>query len=154
MRSLIGFGFVLISIILALSFAVASTEQVKDKVNATNPLGQITQTVNITQESSVLSNATNNATNTTDTLNSTKLENATMRENLTLPENVSSKNKVIINASAIPFEIEHSDKTVFMIDNGVTPIKSAGNSGQSSINGASLMRTVDGTPHGYTTYYN
>ena len=153
MRSLIGFGFVLISIILALSFAVASTEQVKDKVNATSSLGQITQTVNITQESRVLSNATN-ATNTTDTLNSTKLENATMLENLTMPENVSMKNKVIINTSAIPFEIEHSGKAVFMIDDGVTPIKSAGNSGQPSINGASLMRTVDGTPHGYTTYYN
>jgi hypothetical protein len=149
-RSLMVFGFVLLSIILALSFGVASTEQVKDKVNASSSVGQITQTVNITQESRVLSNATN----TTKSLNSTKLENATMRENLTFPENASSKNKVIINASAIPFEIEHSGKKVFMIDNGVTPIKSAGNSGQSSINGASLMRTVDGTPHGYTTYYN
>jgi len=149
-RSLMGFGFVLLSIILALSLGLASTEQVKDKVNATSSLGQITQPVNITQESSVLSNATN----TTETLNSTKLKNATIRENLTMPENVSSKNKVIINASAIPFEIEHSGKTVFMIDNGVTPIKSAGNLGQPSINGASLMRVVDGTPHGYTTYYN
>ena len=150
MRRLMGFGFVLLSIILALSFVVASAEQVEHKVNSTSSSDQITPTGNITQESRVLLNATN----TTDTLNSTKLKNATMLENLTIPENVSSKNKVVINVSAIPFDIGPSSKTVFVIDDGVTPIKSAGNIGQSSINGASLMRAVDGTPHGYTTYYN
>ena len=150
MKSLMGFSFVLISTILALSLGVASAEQVKDKVNATSSLDQIAPTGNITQESRVLLNDTN----TTDTLNSTKFKNATMLENLTMPENVSSKNKVVINASAIPFEVEPSGKAVFVIDDGVTPIKSAGNIGQSSINGASLMRAVDGTPHGYTTYYD
>jgi len=149
-RRLMGFGFVLLSIILALSFVVASAEQVEHKVNSTSSLDQVNSTGNITQESRVLQNATN----TTDTLNSTKLKNATMLENLTIPENVSSKNKVVINVSAIPFDIGPSSKTVFVIDDGVTPIKSAGNIGQSSINGASLMRAVDGTPHGYTTYYN
>jgi len=147
--SLMGFGFVFLSIILALSLGVASAEQVEDKVNATSSLDQIAPTGNITQESRALLNDTN----TTDTLNSTKFKNATMLENLTMPENVSSKNKVVINASANPFEVEPSGKAVFVIDDGVTPIKRAGGIGQSSINGASLMRTVDGTPHGYTTYY-
>ncbi|VVB62669.1 Uncharacterised protein [uncultured archaeon] len=150
MRSLMRFGFVFISIILALSFGVASAERVEDKVNATSSLDQIAPTVNITQESRVLLNDTN----TTDTLNSTKFENATMLENLTKPKNVSSKNKVVINASAIPFDIEPSGKAVFVIDDGVNPIKRAANTGQSSINGISLMRAVDGTAHGYTTYYN
>ena len=150
MRNLMGFGFVLLSIILALSFGVASAEQVEHKVNSTSSLDQVNSTGNITQESRVLQNATN----TTDTLNSTKPKNATMLENLTIPENVRSKNKVVINASAIPFDIEPSGKATFVIDDGVTPIKRAGNTGQSSINGVSLMRAVDGTPHGYTTYYN
>jgi hypothetical protein len=150
MRSLMGFGFMFLSIILAISLGVASAEQAEDKFKATSSSDQITPTGIITQESMVLLNATN----TTDTLNSTKLKNATMLENLTTPESVSSKNKVIINASAIPFEIEPSGKAIFAIDDGVTPIKSAGKIEQSSINGASLMRAVDGTPHGYTTYYN
>ena len=149
MRSLMGFGFVLLSIILSLSIGIAS-EQIEDKVNATSSLDQITPTENITQESRVFLNDTN----TTDTLNSTKFKNATMLENLTMPENVSSKNKVVINASAIPFDIEPSDRAVFVIDDGVAPIKRAVKTGQSSINGASLMRVVDGIPHGYTTYYN
>ena len=144
------FGFVFLSIILTLSLGVASAEQAEDKFNATSSSDQITPTGNITQESMVLLNATN----TTDTLNSTKLKNATMLENLTTPESVSSKNKVIINASAIPFEIEPSGKAIFAIDDGATPIKSEGKIEQSSINGASLMRAVDGTPLGYTTYYN
>lgn len=148
-RSLMGFGFVLLSIILSLSIGIAS-EQIEDKANATSSLDQIAPTGNITQESGVLLNATNTA----DTLNSTKPENVTMLENLTIPENVSSKNKVTINVSAIPFDVKPSGKAVFVIDDGVTPIKSAVNTGQSSINGASLMRAVDGTPHGYTTYYN
>ena len=151
MRSLMGFGFMLLSIILALSLGVASTEQVEDKVNSTSSLDKITSTGNITQESS---RVLLNATNTTQSLNSTKLKNATMLENLTTPENVSSKNRVIIDASANPFKIEPSGKAIFVIDDGVTPIKSGGNIGQSSINGVSLMRAVDGTPHGYTTYYN
>jgi hypothetical protein len=150
MRSLMGFGLVLLLTILALSLGLASTEQVGEMVNATGSLDQITAAGNITQESRVLLNATN----ATDTLNSTKLKNATILENLTRPENVSSKNKVIINASSAPFNVEPSGKAVFVIDDGLTPIKSAGKIGQSSINGASLMRAVDGTPHGYTTYYN
>lgn len=149
MRNIVGFGFVLLSIILALSLGVSSAEQVEDNVNSTSS-DQITPTGNTTQESRVLLNATN----ATDILNSTKLENTTIPENLTMPENVSSKIKVVLNASASPFDIEPSGKAVFVIDDGVTPIKSAGNFGQSSINAASLMRAVDGTPHGYTTYYN
>jgi multidrug efflux pump subunit AcrA (membrane-fusion protein) len=144
------FGFVFLSIILALSLVVASAEQVQDKVNATSSLDQIAPTGNITQESRALLNDTN----TTDALNSTKFKNETILENLTMPENVSSKNKVVINASAIPFDIEPSGKAVFVIDDGVTPIKREVKTGQSSINGASLMRAVDRTPHGYTTYYN
>jgi hypothetical protein len=149
-RNLMGLGFVFLSIILALSLGVASAEQAEDKFKATSSSDKITQTGNIIQESRALLNATN----TTGPLNSTKLKNATMLENLIMPENVSSKNKVIINASANPFEIVPSGKAIFAIDDGVTPIKSAGKIGQSSINGASLMRAVDGTPHGYTTYYN
>jgi hypothetical protein len=149
-RSLMRFGFVFLSIISALSLGVASAERVEDKVNAISSLDQIAPTGNNTQESRVLLNVTN----TTDALNSTKFKNATILENLTMPENVSSKNEVVINASAIPFDVEPSDKAVFVIDDGVTPIKRAVKTGQSSINGASLMRAVDGTPHGYTTYYN
>jgi hypothetical protein len=145
-----GFGFVLLSIILVLSMGVAITEQAKDGADTTSPSDQITPTRSNTQESRSLLNATN----MTETQNSTRPINATTRENLTLPENVSSKNKVVINASALPFDNGPSGKAVFVIDNGVTPIKRAGDIGQSSINGASLVRAVDGTPHGYTTYYN
>lgn len=143
-------GFVLLMMILALTLEIAFTVQAEDSANTTISLDQITPTGNSANESMVLLNNTN----TTEALNLTKLKNITLLENITTPGNVSSKNRVVINASAHPFDTEPSGKVVFVIDNGLTPIKSAGNTGQSSINGASLMRAVDGTPHGYTTYYN
>lgn len=149
MRSLM--GFVLLSMILALTLEIAFTVQAEDKFNATGSLDKTTPMGDSANESMVLLNNTN----TTDALNSTKLNDTIMLENITTSENVSSEDRVVINASAHPFDTKPSGKVVFVIDNGVTPIKRAGNiGGASSVNGASLMRAVDQTPHGYTTYYN
>jgi hypothetical protein len=156
LRSSMRFGLVPLLIILALFSGIASTEQLKDEVNAISSLNQINTTGNTTQGSGAILNATN----ITDILNSTELkkvttlENATMPKNVPIPENFSSKKSFKIIASANASDIKHLSKAIFVIDDGTTPIKRAGKIGQPSINGATLMRAVDGTPHGYTTYYN
>jgi hypothetical protein len=58
-----------------------------------------------------------------------------------------------INASAESSEIQPPKKTIFMIDFD-RPKKSAFYENLSSRNAAYLSRKVEGTPHGYVTYYN
>jgi hypothetical protein len=44
--------------------------------------------------------------------------------------------------------------SAFMIKGYVHPIRNAAYDGQYSLNAAGLSRGVEGTPHGYVTYYN
>jgi hypothetical protein len=143
-KSLTGFGFVLLFFVLILYSGAAFGGQSDNGVatkssNLTNTTGNVTQGAGFSL----------NITNTTRPQNATGILNANVST-----EKLDSAKNVSINASVNSSGIQSSNKTIFMIDDGSKPIKHACNIGQSSINGASLMRIVDGTPHGYTTYYN
>jgi hypothetical protein len=58
-----------------------------------------------------------------------------------------------INITSQSSEIKPPKRTTFMID-FVRPGSSASYENRSLLNGAYLSRKVEGTPHGYVTYYN
>jgi cytoskeletal protein RodZ len=58
------------------------------------------------------------------------------------------------NASDNTSEIQPSNKTAFMIEGYTRPTRDAKNGPQCSLTAAYLSRGVEGTPHGYVTYYN
>jgi hypothetical protein len=144
-KSLNGFGSVLLFFVLVLYSGAAFGGQPNIGVNATKPLNLTNTTGNVTKGAEVPLNTTN----TTIQRNATEILNANVP-----PEKLDSAKNISVNASLNSSDIQPSNKTIFMIDDGSKPMKHACNIGQSSINGASLMRIVDGTPHGYTTYYN
>jgi hypothetical protein len=144
-KSITGFGFVLLFFVLVLYSGAAFEGQPNNGVNATKPLNLTNTTGNVTQGAGFPLNITN----------TTRPQNVTEVLNANMPfDKVGSASNVSVNASVNSSDIQSSNKTIFVIDDGSKPMKHASNIGQSSINGASLMRTVDGTPHGYTTYYN
>lgn len=59
-----------------------------------------------------------------------------------------------INASASASGAPQSNRTAFMIKGYTRPTRDSKNGSQSSLTAASLSRGVEGTPHGYVTYYN
>jgi hypothetical protein len=59
-----------------------------------------------------------------------------------------------INASDNTSEIQQSNKSAFMIKGYTRPTRDAKNGSQCSLTAACLSRGVEGTPHGYVTYYN
>lgn len=59
-----------------------------------------------------------------------------------------------INASAGPSEALQSNKTAFKIKGYTRPTRDAKKGAQCSLTAACLSRGVEGTPHGYVTYYN
>jgi hypothetical protein len=67
--------------------------------------------------------------------------------------NIMPANCIKVNASVESSEIQPPKKTIFMIDFD-RPKKSAFYENLSSRNAAYLSRKVEGTPHGYVTYYN
>ncbi len=59
-----------------------------------------------------------------------------------------------INASAGTLENQQSNKTAFEIKGYTRPTRYAKSGAQCSLTAACLSRGVEGTPHGYVTYYN
>jgi hypothetical protein len=59
-----------------------------------------------------------------------------------------------INASDNISEIQQSNKTAFMIKGYTRPTRDSKIGAQCSLTAACLSRGVEGTPHGYVTYYN
>jgi hypothetical protein len=55
--------------------------------------------------------------------------------------------------SSLSFAIQPLKRTMFIID-FVRPGSSISYENRSLLNGAYLSRKVEGTPHGYVTYYN
>lgn len=145
MKSLTVFGFVLLFFVLILYLGAAFAGQPDTAVNAVKPLNLTNVTGNVTQGAE----SPFNTTNATRSLNATEIPDANVQTH-----KLDSEKNESVNVSVNSSDIQTSNKTVFMIDDGSKPIKHVCNSGQASINGASLMRIVDGTPHGYTTYYN
>jgi len=58
-----------------------------------------------------------------------------------------------INASANTSETQQSNKTAFNIKGYTRPTRDAKIGAQCSLTAACLSRGVEGTPHGYVTYY-
>lgn len=145
MKSLTVFGFVLLFFVLILYLGAAFAVQPNNAVNAVKSLNLTNVTGNVT----LGVGSPLNTTNATRSENETEILDANVQ-----PRKVDSAKNESVNASVNSSGIQSSNKTIFIIDDGSKPIRHVFNLGQSSINGASLMRIVDGTPHGYTTYYN
>jgi hypothetical protein len=126
-KDLTVFGMAALSIIMSLSLGAAIAEVIDDGANATRLLTNMT--------------------------NVTLLKNETGPKMNSSPGNGSFGN-LIINVSEMNFGILPLKKPVFRIDEGYSPAEDAYLMGQSSINGATLLRAVEGTPHGYVTYHN
>lgn len=58
------------------------------------------------------------------------------------------------NVSVRTSETPQSNKTAFMIKGYTRPTRDSKNGSQCSLTAASLSRGVEGTTHGYVTYYN
>ncbi len=63
-------------------------------------------------------------------------------------------NGIGINTSYESPDIKAPKLTTFIIDGFARPTRGTNFKDQSSINAAYLSRKVEGTPHGYATYYN
>jgi hypothetical protein len=62
--------------------------------------------------------------------------------------------RVDINTSSNPFEIQPPKKAIFLIEGFAKPTRDEIYNDQYLLNAAYLSRNVEGTPHGYVTYYN
>lgn len=138
-------GFVLLFFVLILYLGAAYAGQPNNVIDSVKSLNLTNVTGNVTEGAG----SPFNTTNATRPQNATEIPDANVQ-----PHKLDSAKNESVNASVNSSDIQSSNKTIFMIDDGSKPIKHVCNSVQSSINGASLMRIVDGTPHGYTTYYN
>jgi hypothetical protein len=63
-------------------------------------------------------------------------------------------NRIEFNASENDSETKPPNVAAFIIDGFARPTRNATYKVQSSLNAAYLSRIVEGTPHGYATYYN
>jgi hypothetical protein len=63
-------------------------------------------------------------------------------------------NRTEFNASENDSETKAHNVAAFIIDGFARPNRNATYKAQSSLNAAYLSRIVEGTPHGYATYYN
>jgi hypothetical protein len=63
-------------------------------------------------------------------------------------------NRTEFNASENDSETRSPKAAAFIIDGFARPTRNSIYKAQSSLNAAYLSRIIEGTPHGYTTYYN
>jgi hypothetical protein len=146
-------------------------------VNMNKPVYKIIQLVIIVCLSWTIISAQENSSTS---LNNTAKENASLNNtnknisiiNSTIPNTtdldsrghdafiISSKVKLMpmdrvdINSSSKPFEVQPPKKAIFLIEGFAKPTKDKIYKDQYLLNAAYLSRNVERTPHGYVTYYN
>lgn len=151
----------------ALENGSASSNNAANITNSAN----ITNAVNATLKEAILSNGGSNLSALNDTtLNATALNDSDLKE-------IGSKNTTFviggdakvrqtngagadvsadacINASDGTKENQQSNRTAFKIKGYTRPTRDAKSGAQCSLTAACLSRGVEGTPHGYVTYYD
>ena len=137
----------LLAIFLAISLSIVDAQE-----NGSTLLNNITQ-----------KNATQNNSSNLSIINNTVL-NETNPEKLDPVNNINfiissdpkvrPMNSAKINLSSNDHEIQQPRKTPFVINGYAMPTINAFQENQYLLNAAYQSRKVEGTPHGYVTYYN
>ncbi len=137
MNKLSGYSIGLLVALIAVSFMMASAQEVNETIMYNN----------------TLKNISSNLSDTNSTVPSKA--NIEMIEPAMKVIAISS-DKMADPANSIRFGISENvpRATAFIISGYIRPTKDAIYKNQSLLNAAYLSRIVEGTPHGYATYYN
>jgi hypothetical protein len=142
-RSTLEFGLIVLSVLFAFYLGASLADQPNDNVNAAQMLNLTNETINATLN---------------ETINAAK----DVPSGAGAPSNITNVTKNdagrsindlnVIASDDIP-EVHPPKRATFIIADVDTPMRNASKVDQSTLNAIALKLAVDGTPHGYLTYY-